>query len=539
MRALLLLVLSSSIACSGAEVPGGAGGAATSGPGATTASAVTSSGTGATSGASGGAGGAGGADACVNVDDTTPVVIGVATSADDFALELPATSASHTAWSQPNDEALILEVSGSHGLIGHLVMHQGADGHVYGMQLGQLAAGEAVSVKVSPLSAGAATKQACVGPAKLTSATALGADGEGLRNAPILQWPVDKRFDDLPIVLGWSKAKKHYELVYTNENGGTVALCGGGAQGIRAEIARWGRAADIEGIFSYGGATKQWERCTGMTGYDVLTPRQEGLHPILYYGDGHNRLFESRGGYGQTCGTSSDKQADGDLAGWNVANPGNAQANDGPFVVTIRPLPVSLDALGYAAHSGRREGLVDVYAPWLYRITDEELTREGKIDQSLALGMAQYLYADVHANDVGGSGDKVCALLGASGGFVLRAKAGGNTLDGPQMTADYFGGQDNVKRIAIPLDQVYAANQVTGLVFDAYDNDGIYWLDLGDVFMPRPQGDNGATLEVVHAGSTPVGVYVDDDSSSCVGGMNTGGPSGPVPCVGSFYTEPL
>ncbi len=214
-----------------------------------------------------------------------------------------------------------------------------------------------------------------------------------------------KRFDDLPMLLGWSKAKKHYEAYYTNENGGTAELCGGGASGMQAELARWGRGADIEGMFDYGGSVKQWERCDGTTGVDTHPIQFEGAHPIVYYGDGHNRLFESRGGYGQTCGTSGDKKADGDITGWNTANPGNDPADDGPFVITIRPLPVSLDAIGFATHSGRREGVLDQYAPWLYRVTDGELEREGKIDGSKVQPMQNDLFVDIHANDVGGSGD--------------------------------------------------------------------------------------------------------------------------------------
>src|SRR5439155_9221556 len=121
--------------------------------------------------------------------------------------------------------------------IGHLVLHQGADGFSYEMAAGHLAAGEQLSVDLSALSAPSALLSACVGPATLTLSSS-----EGLAYAPILKWPVKKKFDDLPIVLGWSKTKKHYELVYTNENGGTTASCGGGADGIQAEVARWGRA---------------------------------------------------------------------------------------------------------------------------------------------------------------------------------------------------------------------------------------------------------------------------------------------------------
>ena len=83
------------------------------------------------------------------------------------------------------------------------------------------------------------------------------------------------------------------------------------------------------------------------------------MHPILYWGDGHNRVFEDRGGYGQTCGTGSPEKPDGDFAGWNVQNPSNALADDDAKVIVIRPVPVDMDALGYAKFGGRREGLAD------------------------------------------------------------------------------------------------------------------------------------------------------------------------------------
>src|SRR5205823_6332044 len=122
-----------------------------------------------------------------------------------------------TSWGEPDNEALVLEVSGStRGFIGHLVLHQGAEPFAYTMALGALAAGEGVAVKVSSLSASKATKEACALPAPLGGAASLG--GEGLANAPVLIWPKEKRFDDLPVVLGWSESQKHYQLVYTNEN---------------------------------------------------------------------------------------------------------------------------------------------------------------------------------------------------------------------------------------------------------------------------------------------------------------------------------
>jgi hypothetical protein len=262
----------------------------------------------------------------------------------------------------------------------------------------------------------------------------------------------------------------------------------------------------------------------------------EAAHPIFYYGDGHNRLFESRAGYGAACGTGTPEKADGDLAGWNVQNPGSDAAHDADFTVVLRPLPVDMDAVGYATAGGRREGVVDTYAPWLYRLTADELTREGKIDGVKTLPIDRYLYVDVQAANVDGSGDRECSVV-VTGGFVLRAHtAAGETLSGPQMTSSYMGGSPAWKRIAIPLDRAYAKSELAGFTFDAYDGDGIYFLAVGDAFMVRPAGDNGATLERVRTSTKKIGVYVDDNSSGCTGGSNSSGPGGtPYQCVGGQY----
>jgi hypothetical protein len=477
----------------------------------------------------------GSAVACVTVDDSAAVVVGAAAAAEEYGLVVTAQAASATTWSAAGNEALVLEVSGSGGrLIGHLVLHQGAAAFDYGMHAGALAAAEPIAVKVSALSAASAVRKACVS-AKLTPASAMGAAGEGLANAPIFRWPVQKRFNDLPVVLGWSKARKAYQTVFTNEDGGTVEQCGGGASGIQAEIARWGRAADIEGSYAYGG-TPRWERCTGTVDVTATPVRTEAAHPILYYGDGHNRLFESRGGYGQTCGSGAPEKPDGDLAGWSTSNPSNALADDAGKVIIVRPLPVDLDALGYAAFGGRREALIDRAAPWLYRITSLELAREGKIDNAKSLAMARYLYVDVRVADVGGSGDPYCALR-VTGGFKLRAvTAAGTEISGPQITADYAsGGAHDWKRVAIPLPAGTTTASIATFRFDAYDGDGIYLTAIGDAFIAQPAGANGATLDYVRHGERAVSAYVDDDSSGCTGGSNTDGPGGtPYPCAGGL-----
>jgi hypothetical protein len=479
------------------------------------------------------------APGCVTVDGTATVVA-TATTADDHALTVTAASESATRWSERGNEAVVLEVTGAaRGVVGHLVLHQGRARFAYAMHVGRLDAGEAISVRVSPLSAAGPAPRVCVDSAVLTPASALGASAEGLRRAPIFRWPVAKRFDDLPVLVGWSAATRSYQAVYTSENGGTVASCGGGADGMQAEIARWGRGCDIEGVFAYGAASPTWGRCTGTTSFAQVAPRLEGDHPVFYYGDGHNRLFEHRGGYGRTCGAGGAERSDGDLTGWNVANPGNDAARDDGLVVTLRPLPVDLDATGFAAFRGRREALLDIHAPWIYRLTFLELAREGAIDGARTMPMEQYLYVDVHAADVDGAGDRECAGA-VSRGFVLRVTTPDGVVSGPQMTASYFGADHDWKRIAIPLSRAYAPSEIESFVFDAYDNDGIYLLALGDAFLVRADGDNGASLAAVHTGVRPIDVYVDDDRSGCTDGVNRDGPGGRAyPCTGSDARVPV
>ena len=480
--------------------------------------------------------------ACVTVDDRAPVTIATASSADEYALAVEVASASATSWGEAGNEALVLEVTGARrGLIGHLILHQGRTRFTYTMHLGALAAGEALRLEVSRLSAPRAKREATACTARLTAVSTLGAAAEGVLNAPELRWPVQKVFDDVPLVVGWSRTHHSYTTVMTNEDGGTAEICGGGAKGMQAEIARWGRSTDIEDHYHYG-PDAHWERCTGRATPVEVPLRMEGAHPILYSGDGHNRLFESRAGYGRACGRRPPEKPDGDLDGWNVRDPGDELAEDAGRVVILRPLPVDLDALGYQHFGGRREALADHDAPWIYRLTSLELHREGKLDGSHTFAMDRYLYADVRVADVGGRGGTYCAHF-VTGGFVLRVTTKhGQVISSPQITAAYAsGGHHDWKRVAIALPAGVTAADIDHFTFDAYDNDGIYLTGLGDVFIPRADGDNGATLDYVRRGETAYRYYVDDDRSGCRGGKITGG-SGPAgtsyACVGGQVDLP-
>lgn len=493
---------------------------------------------------------AGGADPkappdCAITATTSALPLVTATADGEAILTVEASALSKTSWAEKGNEAVVLEVLREGKRLAHLVLHQGQERFSYAMHAGALKAGDALTVRVSDLSAPKATKSACIAKATLSAPAANML--EGVAHAPIVKWPKEKSFNDLPVLLGWSRAGKSYQLTYTNEDGGTVALCGGGARGMRSEIARWGRGLDMEGVWAYGGAGR-FERCTGTVPAAANAPRLIDDHPILYYGDGHNRIFESRGGYGEDCGRGDDKTPNGDFEGWGKTNnPGNDLGNDDPFTIVIRPVPVDMDTVGVTKYGGRREGIVDTFAPWLYRLVDSELARENKIDNDQTFPMTRYLFIDVYALDVGGGGDETCGpvsvtpgITHVSGGFRVRAIAkNGAVSNGPQMTADYFGGGGNgVKRVAVPLAQGVKAQDITKIQFDAYDGDGIYFVAIGDAFVPQPSGTNGATLEYVNKGMKSANVYVDDDKSSCTGDKNTKDGVA-YACVGSAFTLSL
>jgi hypothetical protein len=464
-----------------------------------------------------------------------PVAIATADHAAEYTLTITANSVSATSWGTAGNEAVVLEVAGAQrGFIGHLILHQGNVPFAYSLHVGALAANEAVTIKVSPLTAASATKAATACSPVLTDVATLGAAAAGVTNAPVFRWPAQKAFNDVPMLVGWSKSHASYQTVMTNEDGGTAEQCGGGASGMQAEIGRWGRSTDIEAHYSYGGAAPQWERCTGRVPVTTTALRMEGSHPNLYWGDGHNRVFEDRSGYGQTCGTGTPEMPDGDFAGWNVQDPSTAMTSDPGNVIVLRPVPVDMDALGYAQFGGRREAVTDHYAPWLYRVASLELQREGKIDNAKTFGMSRYLYVDVRTSDVGGSGDSYCTLT-VTGGYVLRAVLGDGTVaSSNQMTADFVSTGHDWKRVAIALPAGTTAADIDHFVFDAYDNDGIYLTGIGDAFIPISDGTtNGAKLDYVRQGTKVLQDYVDDDSSSCTNHVNIGGPSGlAYDCVG-------
>jgi len=463
---------------------------------------------------------------CFTVTDVAPVTIATASATGEHVLQFDATSASATSWATAGNEALILDIAKNGTFLTHVILHQGATSFGYGTHTGALAQGDVITARVSTLSAQNAARSATVCSATLTPSSKMGALQPAIDNAPIWVWPIQKRFDDVPLVVSWSPGG--YTTFFTNENGGTTELCGGGAKGLEAEIRLWGRACDIESDYSY--AQNTFERCTGSSSSTML--RFEAAHPLLYHGDGHNRAFEDRSGYSSTCGTGSDAEPDGPLTGWGSSN--TDPKDDLKYAIILRPIPVATSAVAYAFGGAPRERVLTKDAPWMFRLAGLETAREGKIDNSQTLTWDRYLHADVYVADVDGTGSS-CPITGIDGGFRLRAHTTNNvTSSSGEVTSASVSGQQ-WKHVSVPLDAVHVPSDFDQLIFDAYDNDGIYLLGIGDVYILTANGKNGANVAAVRTGAKALGEYVDDDLSGCTNGMSTY-MNQTYPCVANLYS---
>ena len=468
------------------------------------------------------------APVCVPITDVADTALLTAGAAGEYVLTLPARSTSKTSWGAAQNEALILEVRKNGALLAHVVIHQGQAQFAYSMHTGALAKGDVLTARVSTLSAVNAARSAAVCGPSLVTAASFGAMADAITHAPIYVWPIPKRFDDMPLVVSYARASKEFVSFFTNENGGTTQLCGGGADGLTQEIRLWGRGADIES--SYNAGTNVFERCPNASGTGTL--RMESAHPFLYYSNGHNNLFEDRSGYGSSCGSSSDNKADGDFPGWGSAASG--PGDDAKYSVVLRPVPFDSDAIAYSLGGAPRERVLSSYAPWFLRLTGLEVGREGKVDNVETFTFDRYLHADVYVADVDGP-NFMCPPTLQGGGFVLRSHTKDGATDSAGRITTYSCSGQQWKHVSIPLAATHAAADFDQLVFDAYDNDGIYILAIGDVYVLAADRDNGATLGVVRKGAKVLGQYVDDDQSGCVAGMSTY--NGKMyPCVANLYS---
>jgi hypothetical protein len=268
---------------------------------------------------------------------------------ESFRLERPAevVAALHATcagcdWGTRGREAAVLAVSLDGALQQHLVLARGESGE-YRILLGALAAGEhrlalAVDRKLSAHGA----RDARIESVAIEAVTERDPGYEALAHAPILHTRQHtlSRFSDVPLV-AWVESypapeagrELRYSIVFSHEDGGTP---------LDRLMATWGRATDIELVYSVQLEADGRVRAATYQGKDHVTGRfagrREGSHPVLF-----------------------------------VVTKNNMVRDSGPATprVALAPRPFPLDGVS-------REAVMDA-EPWTYRVSQQEVRREGRV----------------------------------------------------------------------------------------------------------------------------------------------------------------
>ncbi len=245
-------------------------------------------------------------------------------------------------WGVKGREAavLVLEVDGRYSQ--HLPLVRGETVADYAVLLGSLSAGPhrlrvRRDARVSSRDAGAVT----IGAITFRHSTAADPDHEAVAHAPLVYARPGtlKAKSDLPL-LTWYETEPtargrrlRYSVVFTNEDGGTPP---------DRLMATWGRTTDLEFVYSVelDGAGRVLEELHQAKGHELVAfaGRREGVHPLLWVVTENNMLGEH--------GKTRERFA---------------------------PAPWSVELLDRS-----REAVMDAY-PWTYRVSSEEVRREGRV----------------------------------------------------------------------------------------------------------------------------------------------------------------
>ena len=247
-------------------------------------------------------------------------------------------------WGVSGREAavLVLELDGRYSQ--HLVLTRGERPAEYSVFLGALAAGAHRLLVSADRRASARGVGAVAVPAVVFRHYAVGDPGyEAQARAPLVhaRRGTLQRFSDLPL-LSWYETdvtergrRLRYSIVFSNEDGGTP---------VDRLMATWGRTTDIE--FVYAVELDEGGRVISETyqakGHELVpfAGRHAGCHPLLW-----------------------------------VVTDNNMVGERGRTKVRFAPAPRPADL----AHRSREAVMGD--EPWSYRVSSEELRREGKVAQ--------------------------------------------------------------------------------------------------------------------------------------------------------------
>lgn len=252
-------------------------------------------------------------------------------------------------WRAKGREAAVLALSADGAHSQHLVLSRGERAD-YRVLLGPLGAGEhRLSLVLDSRRSAPGIGAVRIESVSVEAVPAGDSDHEALAHAPIVHTRKRSldRFSDVPLV-AWVETfpaanggrELHYSIVFSHEDGGTP---------IDRLMATWGRATDIELVYAVELDAKGQVRRAEFQGKDhVMTRfagRREGNHPVLYVVTRNNMLSD--------LGPQTPR-------------------------VAVAPQPFALDFVS-------REAVMDAH-PWTYRVSGQEVRREGLVSDDARPG---------------------------------------------------------------------------------------------------------------------------------------------------------
>jgi hypothetical protein len=252
-------------------------------------------------------------------------------------------------WEQAGREAAVLrlEVDGRYSQ--HLVLTRSGEDAEYRVVLGRLDAGpHRLTITHDPTRSARGISGSSVSRVALLPIVEGDASFAGIAHAPIIHARPGslERFSDVPLVM-WHESEPtprgirlRYSVVFSNEDGGTPP---------DRLMATWGRVTDIE--YVYGVELDAGGR--------VLAAELQGQdHQLLSF--------------------AGRREAEHALL--HVVTENNMLADRGEAGVRFAPAPVPFDLAGVS-----REAIMDAQ-PWIYRVSAQEVRREGRVDAQAAPG---------------------------------------------------------------------------------------------------------------------------------------------------------
>lgn len=297
-------------------------------------------------------------------------------------------------WAERGREAavLVLEVDGRYSQ--HLVLVRGARPAEYAVFLGPQAAGaHRLRVSVDRRASAPGAGEVSIGPISFRTVVAGSSEHASLAFAPFVYARPGtlKRFSDLPL-LTWCETdmtprgrRIRYSVVFTNEDGGTP---------VDRLMATWGRTTDVEFVYSVelDAEGRVLEETYQGKDHELVpfTGRRQGRHPLLW-----------------------------------VVTKNNMQSDRGRAAERFAPAPRPIELDGRS-----REAVMDAN-PWTYRVSTEEVRREGRVAQGAIPGTGRipdprrfaYLEACAPAEDA--TLAFALGVVGSDGGLAWHASDAG------------------------------------------------------------------------------------------------------------------